>query len=210
MSSLGDSPVPLRHGKDRHGKAHITLATGWWPVQLDSDQARRLSAALGEWAGHAEEDRPLVHGTVWEARADTRMKWRRVEILTRSLLAAGIVLLLVAVGTTAIGTSTTTQLTLHYSVQGQSTSVWIVSVCQNKTVTIRGGGQAWDCSFVLFNNDFANNVIENVQITNAVLSTQQSWPLLVGPVQFVPLTLVGHTPFFGGPQNVTIEVTVGA
>lgn len=209
MSSLGDSPVPLRHSRDRKGKDRITLATSWWPIQLDSGQARRLSAALSEWASTSDAGAPHEHGTEWEASPETRKRWRRVELLTRVGLIGAILLVITAIGTTAVASSTSTDISLNYEVSGGNSSVWLVSLCQNHTVTLRGGGQSWDCSLVLFNNAFETHVLDGVTVQNARLTGSAAWPLVVPPLNFVPLTIVGDTPYFGGTQNVTITISVG-
>lgn len=209
MSNLGDSPIPLRHSRDRSGKSRITLATAWWPIQLNGDQARRLSAALSEWADRSDAGGSLEPGTTWQASPETRQRWRRVELLTRVGLVVAILLVMGVVGTTALATSTSTSIDVNYTLAGGNSSLWLVSLCQNHTVTLRGGGQAWDCSLVLFNNDFQTHILDSVVVHNARLTSSGTWPLIVGPLEFVPLTIVGETPYFGGTQNVTISITVG-
>lgn len=191
----------------RSGTERISIASRWRGIRLDPEEARRLSRALDEEAAEAEARLPPGS---WEGEDRALRGWKRLEAASRLGLVAGIVLIVAASAVVAYAGSTTTTLQLGYTVSGASAPHWQVTLCNNASVVMKGGGQSWDCSLVIFNNDFTTHTLQGISIQGGDLSTPPTLPLKVPFLSFVALTVVGKTPYFGGTENVSVSVYVGS
>lgn len=209
MTALQSSPLPLRNRRDRKGRFHLFLGTGWRPVQLTPEEAEELSTALHEWAESTHGGYPPPPPPGWIGGSRAIARWRRAERATKALLIAGILVCVGLIGIVAYTHEVTTTLSFSYTVQGPSAQVWNVTPCRTTPLVMTGGGESWDCSVVLWNVALANNSIQGVSVSGAGLDMANPLPIVVLPLNFIPFTVVGHTPTFGGTQNVNITIIVG-
>lgn len=210
MSPLQSSPLPLKHRPRGKGPPHLVVGTGVWPLHLTPEEADRLGSVLHEWAAGTQSPSPPSHPPGWHAEPRALGRWRRRETVTRVALVVGILFCAGLVGTVGYARSTTTTLSFSYVLSGPSAIFWNVTMCRNTPTEVAGGGQAWDCSMVLWNADLTNNSVEYVSVAGAGIDNANTLPFVVLPLNFMAFTIVGHTPTFGGTQNVVVTIDVGS
>lgn len=209
MTALQSSPLPLKDRRDRRGGAHLQMGTGWLPVELTPKEADDLGLALHEWAVSAADGSSTPPPPGWQADPRKLGRWRRSERLTMVALVVGIVVCVGVMGAVAVSRTTSTTLTFSFTVSGPSATIWNVTPCRTTPLVITGGGESWDCSVVLWNVDLINNSIQGVSVSNGLLETPNALPYVVLPLNFVPFTIAGQTPMFGGTQDVQVSIVVG-